>query len=227
MTEQNSINSITLDGPLKDLNPGLFCETCSARLVENEQCVICERLARLEQENLRLSKQNELVALERNSSLEKAIKLQMVIEDLSQRLYEQAQSFKQMNSGLREKERERAIWKTHATRQENRLRELKSMVRLLHDRGSLDTRHSDILLEVIDEPIDEPARQEEKVELPKQDVQTTTGGVDLTGHTIKIIHHALLEMSQLIDEEKIEDLCGSRDRGLFVDWMIGKSSSPD
>jgi len=195
--------------------------------VENEQCVICERLARLEQENLRLSKQNELVALERNSSLEKAIKLQMVIEDLSQRLYEQAQSFKQMNSGLREKERERAIWKTHATRQENRLRELKSMVRLLHDRGSLDTRHSDILLEVIDEPIDEPARQEEKVELPKQDVQTTTGGVDLTGHTIKIIHHALLEMSQLIDEEKIEDLCGSRDRGLFVDWMIGKSSSPD
>ncbi len=48
--------------------------------------------------------------------------------------------------------------------------------------------------------------------IPKHTFQTTTGSVDLAGATIKIVHHALLEMSHLVEDKKIFQLCGSQDQ---------------
>ena len=94
----------------------LICAFCFARLsTEDGHCANCSRIRGLELENYVLSQRTVQALDQRQIALERTVKLQMVIDDLSQRLAEQAQSFKTINSDLREAERERTIWKQHAT----------------------------------------------------------------------------------------------------------------
>ncbi len=199
------------------------CESCFSRISADAQCAYCANISQLEQENYSLSQRLAQAFEARRLALEEMSKLNTDIADLSQRLREQAQSFKQMNVNFRETERERTIWRQHATRQEHLLQEIRAIIKSLNDRDKLDAEHCEILLDVIDHP--QP--QDHQMVFPKHAFQTTTGSVDLAGATIKIVHHALLEMSHLVEDQKIFQLCGSQDHGDFVDWMIGRSSRSD
>jgi hypothetical protein len=155
------------------------------------------------------------------TGLDKSAKLERQVHDLTQHLSDQAQTYKRMNEMLRAADREREIWKRYSSYQQSQLQQVKSVVESLRRRALLDHHHCDSLISLIDEA-DEASGNERLP--PSNAFQTTVGGANVTGSTIRVMHKALVIMSHEVEQSKIKHLCGSADHGDFVDWIINKAA---
>jgi hypothetical protein len=157
-----------------------------------------------------------------HAELERSIKLQMVIEDLSQRLAEQRQFSDKPERYWRELENECVTLRRFANRKRNQMQELVWVIKTFRDRNTLGARYCDVLLEIIDE-----AQIDAKMPLRKASHDITALRADLATSTIQVLHLALTMMSRFVNVHNIVRLIGTADNGTFVEWMIKRAEDVD